>query len=108
MRSPLKTPVRAVSPIRYSPFARQAPLSPLKVRMVADRSTTPNKSRQGQRVQFTKSPVNCKENIDAGYMQKTLKNGVGLFQQLAYQNKIGSERKENKLLVHNTNPFEYS
>lgn len=41
-------------------------------------------------------------------MQKTLKNGVGLFQQLAYQNKIGSERKENKIAAQNTNPFEYS
>lgn len=41
-------------------------------------------------------------------MQKTLKSGVGLFQQLAHQNKIGSEKKENRLVSQNTNPFDYS
>ncbi len=41
-------------------------------------------------------------------MQKTLKSGVGLFQQLAYQNKLGSEKKENRLPFQTTNHFDYS
>lgn len=40
-------------------------------------------------------------------MHKTLKNGVGLFQQLAHQ-KMGSDKKENsKPLSRNTSNFEY-
>lgn len=41
-------------------------------------------------------------------MHKTIKSGMGLFQQLAQQNKIGSEKKENRLSCYQTKPFDFS
>lgn len=48
------------------------------------------------------------QKLDTNLMERTIKNGIGLFQQLANQHKIGSEKKENKLASQNTTPFEYS
>ena len=41
-------------------------------------------------------------------MHRTIKSGMGLFQQLAQQHKIGSEKKENRLNSYQTQPFDAS
>lgn len=94
-RSPAKSNIRPVSPIRCSPIRGQAAMSPIRLRITSNGSTTPNKIQVTQRtVLQPKSPqTNKNENYDTDYMKKTLKNGVGLFQQLAHQQKIGSEKK---------------
>ena len=40
-------------------------------------------------------------------MVNTIKSGMGLFQQLAFKNKLASERKENEMMTYNTKPAEY-
>lgn len=108
IRSPMKSPMRGVSPLRNLPYGRQqAPMSPIRVRKF-QRSVTPTKGRANHRVQLAKSPHNALEKLDTNLMERTIKNGIGLFQQLANQHKIGSEKKENKLASQNTTPFEYS
>ena len=38
--------------------------------------------------------------------RRAIKSGVGLFQQLVNEHKIGSERKENRYVSHCVTPFE--
>lgn len=40
-------------------------------------------------------------------MVKTIKNGMGLFQQLAFKNKLASEKKENQMAPFNSKPSEF-
>lgn len=69
-------------------------MSPIRSRIAANSAITPSKSKTGKRALADKSPQNyIEQSYDVEFMQRTLKNGVGLFQQLAYQNKIGSEKK---------------
>lgn len=63
---------------------------------MSNMATTPtNKQNKVRKVFADRSPQNniVEPSRDVDFMQKTLKNGVGLFQQLANQNKLGSEKK---------------
>lgn len=63
---------------------------------------TPKKK---ERVQLTRTFHDYDESV----MQNTLKNGVGLFQQLANQYKIASEKKkQSNKTFGETTPFQYS
>lgn len=81
-------------------------MSPLRIRNNnLQSSRTPTKVGFTKRAQTDRQPVQRHEAKD---MVNTIKNGMGLFQQLAFKNKLASERKENNMVPSNSRPFEVS
>lgn len=48
----------------------------------------------------TEQPGQIKHQKQKNHMQQTIKNGVGLFKNLAQQNKLNSDRKQNQVIGH--------
>ena len=101
--SPIRSPFKAmnpISPLRNPNLDRKIAMSPLRIRQnIMNSSNTPKKMISYKRAETDRQISTKEEN---SYMQSTLKNGMGLFQQLAFKNKLASEKKENNMASHNS------